>query len=61
GRIDGKLDAIHGDLGDKADREEVQKVDEKVNKAHKKINIMTGAWAVVTAMFGGLFGLSGDG
>jgi hypothetical protein len=57
GNLDEKLDKIHSDLNKKADRDELQKVDEKANRAHKKINVISGGWAVLAAGVASFFGL----
>ncbi len=47
GQISGQLADIHSDLNGKADRSDLKEVDEKVNRAHKKINLVTGAWGAI--------------
>lgn len=55
-QIDKKLDNIHTDLGEKADREELNELRDRVDSAHKKLNYITGVWAGIIALVGGFFG-----
>lgn len=51
GRIDEKLENIHNDIGNKADREELQELDEKVDKLNTKVSRIVGAWTATSAAF----------